>query len=406
MDSFIRKLIYVDMTKRNFSKILKQIRRLHWEEPEVVEILGKVFSKPGRVKYGNIHLLAILLGALYRYHPAFAVKVIDNVIESVSFGLEQNDYKYYQRRIAEVKYLGELYNYRMVEHPVIFDAMYRIVTFGHGGPPIPGRLNPFDLADDYFRIRLVATILETCGMYFTKGAAGKKLDYFLSFFQYYIFTKHGLPLDIEFIVQDTFALTRPQWKLANNLEEAAQVFQQAIAQDQKMSGADKVNETADVDDASSVSSDDEEEDGDVDLPEAEMDGDEEFGSDEEAQEDETSTREGSSDSEEDEDDEAILIARQEQQIDPESEADFEREYAKMMAESLESRKFERKPLFDVALPVRQKVKDSTPAAEPLEQGEHTASVPSQTMAFSLLTKKGNRQQVRQICTTPSKVGKY
>jgi regulator of nonsense transcripts 2 len=34
---FIRKLIYVDMTKRNYTKILKQIRRLHWEEPEVRE---------------------------------------------------------------------------------------------------------------------------------------------------------------------------------------------------------------------------------------------------------------------------------------------------------------------------------------------------------------------------------
>ena len=32
---FIRKLIYVDLTKRNYTKILKQIRRLHWEETEV-----------------------------------------------------------------------------------------------------------------------------------------------------------------------------------------------------------------------------------------------------------------------------------------------------------------------------------------------------------------------------------
>lgn len=35
MDSFIRQLIYVDMTKRNYMKILKTIRKLHWEEPEV-----------------------------------------------------------------------------------------------------------------------------------------------------------------------------------------------------------------------------------------------------------------------------------------------------------------------------------------------------------------------------------
>ena len=35
VELFIRKLIYADMTKRNYSKILKQIRRLHWEEVEV-----------------------------------------------------------------------------------------------------------------------------------------------------------------------------------------------------------------------------------------------------------------------------------------------------------------------------------------------------------------------------------
>jgi hypothetical protein len=39
------------------------------------------------------------------------------------------------------------------------------------------------MPDDYFRIRLVATLLETCGIFFNRGASGKKLDYFLSFFQ-------------------------------------------------------------------------------------------------------------------------------------------------------------------------------------------------------------------------------
>jgi regulator of nonsense transcripts 2 len=97
-----------------------------------VAILAKIFSRPAKVKYGSIHILAILLSAIYRYHPKFALMVIDNVIESVTFGLEQNDFKYNQRRIAEMKYLGELYNYRMLEHPVIFEVMYKILTFGHG----------------------------------------------------------------------------------------------------------------------------------------------------------------------------------------------------------------------------------------------------------------------------------
>lgn len=91
-----------------------------------------MFSKPGKVKYGNVHILAILVSALYRYHQAFVIEVIDNVLERITLGLEQNDFRFNQARIAEVKYLGELYNYKMIDSPVIFDTLYRIVTFGHG----------------------------------------------------------------------------------------------------------------------------------------------------------------------------------------------------------------------------------------------------------------------------------
>lgn len=371
-------------------------------------ILRKVFSKPGKVKYGNIHLLAVLLSALQRYHSEFVVSVIDTVIESILFGLEHNDFQFNQRRIAEVKYIGELYNYRMLEHPVVFDTMYRIMTMGHGGPPVPGRINPFDLPDDYFRIRLIATILETCGVYFNRGAAGKKLDYFLSFFQYYIYTKDPLPMDMEFIVQDIFALTRPQWKLASNLEEASKAFQLAVAQDQKTTGADKVAEVDD--DASGESSDDENAE---DMVLGDPDDDQESGS--EAAEAEVCTNQPTpvlttqtnrvrtgqdheqihSSHETESEDEAIVVTREQEEIDPEDEADFEREYAKMMAESLESRKFERKTQFDLPLPLRTKMRESSAATDGEGNGDTGGdAVGAPTMAFALLTKKGNRQQVR------------
>ncbi|KAL2159819.1 hypothetical protein VTH06DRAFT_1952 [Thermothelomyces fergusii] len=385
MELFIRKLAYSDLTKRNYSKVLRQIRRLHWEEEDVVAVLHKVFSRPDKVKFGNIHLLAILLSALNRYHPEFVIGVIDSVIESIAFGLEQNDFKFNQRRIAEVKYLGELYNYRMLEHPVIFEVMYKIMTFGYGGPPIPGRINPFDPPDDFFRIRLISTILETCGMYFNKGAAGKKLDYFLSFFQYYIYTKNPLPMDIEFLVQDIFSLTRPQWKLASNLEEAAKVFQLAMAQDQKSSGLDKAVEQDD--ETSGISSDDE--------PVGDQDDDEESGSEDgevEAEDAEQDQADNGNESEgEEEEEEAIVVTREEEQIDPEFEAEFDREYAKIMAESFETRKFQPKQPFDLPLPVRPKNRDA-----PSGEAESSAGTPGGKMAFSLLTKKGNRQQTRTV----------
>ncbi|KAK4166013.1 regulator of nonsense transcripts 2 [Cladorrhinum sp. PSN259] len=389
IELFIRKLVYADLTKRNYSKILRQIRRLHWEEKEVVAVLHKVFSKPGKVKYGNIQILAVLLSAIYRFHTDFVIGVIDSVIESICFGLEQNDFKFNQRRVAEVKYLAELYSYRMVESPVIFDIMYKIMTFGHGGPPIPGRACPFDQPDDFFRIRLISTILETCGSCFKNGAAGRKLDFFLSFFQYFIYTKDPLPMDVEFLVQDIFALTRPQWKIASNLGEASEVFRLAVAQDQKTSGLDRAADQADQDDRTSGMSSDDENDDDV-QP---VDDDEEVNFDDGEAEDQDSDEHSpyhDSDSEEEE----IVVTREEEEIDPEYEAEFEREYAKMMAESAgEVRKFERKPQFDIPLPVRPKARD---IAGNNDGPEATASAPTGTMAFSLLTKKGNRQQTRTL----------
>lgn len=97
----------------------------------------------------------------------------------------------------------------------------------------------------------------------------------------------------------------------------------------------------------------------------------------------------------DSEEENIVVTREEEEVDPEDEADFEREYAKMMAESLDSRKFERKPAFDVPLPMRRRDRETTPLDPLTDENPVPAPIPAptNTMAFSLLTKRGNRQQV-------------
>ncbi len=61
-----------------------------------------------------------------------------------------------------------------------------------------------------------------------------------------------------------------------------------------------------------------------------------------------------------------------------------------MAESVEARKYERKQ-FDIPLPVRPKNREIASGGETGESG--AAPLPNGTMAFSVLTKRGNRQQV-------------
>ncbi|CBX99332.1 similar to nonsense-mediated mRNA decay factor (Upf2) [Plenodomus lingam JN3] len=410
IELFLRKIMYQDLTRRTLDKTVRQIRKMHWEEEDIVNLLHKVFSKPGKIKYSNIHLLAVILGTILRHHQEFAISVIDDLLESITFGLELNDFKFNQRRIAEVKYLGELYIYRLVDSPLVFDTLYKLLNYGwEGGYARPGLHNPLDLPDDYFRIRLVCNLLETCGMYYDKGAAKKKLDFFLTYFQYYVCTKEALPMDVEFIVQDAFNLTRPNWKLITNLEEASQAFSEAVKSNYQTSSTDKPAE-ADEDDVSA--SDDEldgPEDEDVELPEGE--GDKSSG-----EEDDVSTRCFSSpkmsdtnklpqdsDSDEvvkqgssDEEEEQIIVTRQEDERDPEADAEFDRELAKLMSESAESRKFERKPVFDVPLPMRRAREVAVNTEEGPNEPVPVAVAPSHTMKFSLLSKRGNRTQTRSI----------
>jgi len=65
----------------------------------------------------------------------------------------------------------------------------------------------------------------------------------------------------------------------------------------------------------------------------------------------------------------------------------------MMAESVQDRKLERKPIFDVPLPMRRAQRDATAAADDSDRESPAPSGPPNTMKFSLLSKRGNRQQV-------------
>ena len=107
-----------------------------------------------------------------------------------------------------IKYIGELYNYRMVESSIVFKTLYLLITYGVSFDRtvfifmfIPFSLlikweyslfneanetnNPesLDPADNMNRVKFVCTLLDTCGQYFDRGSTKKKLDCYLIYFQ-------------------------------------------------------------------------------------------------------------------------------------------------------------------------------------------------------------------------------
>ncbi|KAF9340436.1 hypothetical protein BGZ91_002062 [Linnemannia elongata] len=338
IEQFIRKLLYLDLCKKNVETTHKLLRKLDWNNPNIYNLVVRLFSKVWKIKFSNIHLMAILVNGLSRYHSDFSIAIVDSIAEGIRIDLEQNNFRHNQKRIAIVKFLGELYNYRMVDSPLIFSTLDTLLSTGHEqGRASPDRPSPIDAPHDCFRIRLVCTLLDTCGMCFDHGSSKIKLDSFLVLFQMYILSKESVPLEIEYMIEDTFTELRPKLRRFQTYEEAY---------------------AADDDD------DDSEDDEDG------LDDDEEVHAMRQM----------------DDEEQAVVLTNQHKPVEAVDE-DFEREYLKMMTESLESRKFERKHLtLDVAIPV---LRTADRREEPvLSNPDH--------VAFTLLTKKGNKQQLKTV----------
>ena len=109
MEQFILHLVYDVLSKKTIDKVLRLLRKLDWNDAEVSRIfvpvteiiaanidhdfqtqkvLHRVFTKPWKLKYGNIGLLAMLTYDLQRYHPDFVISVLDQVLEDVRRGCE------------------------------------------------------------------------------------------------------------------------------------------------------------------------------------------------------------------------------------------------------------------------------------------------------------------------------
>ncbi|XP_066561139.1 regulator of nonsense transcripts 2 isoform X1 [Amia ocellicauda] len=417
LQEYIRKLLYKDLSKVTTEKVLRQMRKLPWQEPEVKNYLICCMVNIWNVKYNSIHCVANLLAGLVAYQEDVGIHVVDGVLEDIRLGMEVNQAKFNQRRISSVKFLGELYNYRMVESAVIFRTLYSFISFGVNPD---GNASPLDPPEHLFRIRLVCTVLDTCGQYFDRGSSKRKLDCFLIYFQRYIWWKKGLdvwtkdhpfPIDIDYMITDTLELLRPKMKLCCSLEEAVRqvtelerefLVKLGLANDKDSSsiGEGEGLEEEDDDDEEEGGAETEEQSGN----ESEMNEPEE----EEGSENEEDERE--EEEEEEENTDYLTDSNKENETDEENaevtikgggikhvacveDEEFIQALDKMMLENLQQRSGESVKVhqLDVAIPLQLKsqLKKGPPPAVMEAEGEM-----ADTMQFVMLTRKGNKQQFK------------
>lgn len=425
LHQYIRKLVFSDLDKSSIEHVLRQLRKLPWSECE--PYLLKCFMKVHKGKYGQIHLIASLTAGLSRYHDEFAVAVVDEVLEEIRLALELNDYGMQQRHLAHMRLLGELYNYEQLDSSVIFDTLYLILVFGHG----TAEQDVLDPPEDCFRIRMVITLLQTCGHYFDRGSSKRKLDRFLINFQRYILSKGPLPLDIEFDLQDLFADLRPKMTRYSSIEEVNAVLIE-LEEHERTVLTDKANSEKHSDTekppsrstSGSVSVNGQNHENGIEgnggVHEAMADSDSDSGSgtlDPEGHEDEEDLDEenhdDACDSDDDYDDaggpasdedEEVRVRQKVTHMDPQEEAEFDKEFRALMQESLDSRKLElrARPTLNMMIPMNVfegPTKDHHGRGFEGESGDETLDEEaggSKEVRVKVLVKRGNKQQTKQM----------
>ena len=86
----------------------------------IVRTLGSVWN----YKFNNIRYGASLIAGLVSYHDWVGIHIVEDILENMRVGMELNDAKYNQKRLAVAKFLGELYNYRLIDSSVVFKVIF------------------------------------------------------------------------------------------------------------------------------------------------------------------------------------------------------------------------------------------------------------------------------------------
>ncbi|KAL0895006.1 hypothetical protein ABMA27_013477 [Loxostege sticticalis] len=399
MHQFIRKILHEDLQKSNEEKILRLMRKLNWDDPELSAVAITHLAGGWRVRASARRALARLTAELATWQEAVAPAVVDTILEEIRVTMEDPHPRYNQRRIATVRYLGELYNYKLLDSRDVFTVLYSFITLGVTHDH--SNVSPLDPPDNVFRIRLVCALLETCGAYFNSGSSKKRLDYFLIFFQNYYWFKYSdpywtddnkFPIYVKYIYQECLTSLRPKltlytsWQQCKDaIEELRQTLYPDLGEEEQYDnedqGDDSVNDGLDT----IIETDDE-----TDNPQLpEESSDEEPITENTANDD----NEGPGDA-----DDMTLEARR-PAPKPVEDVEFESAFEKMVMENIAERQRENRPQQrDIAVPMtcRQTTKKTYEQLlfnDSLQQGK-------EGVEFVLMVRKGTKPQYKSFNAPP------
>ncbi|ODV85376.1 hypothetical protein CANARDRAFT_28172 [[Candida] arabinofermentans NRRL YB-2248] len=368
-EKFMNQLVKKELNNKTWTLVAKYLLMMDWNKKDVFDRLKKILTRPDKVNYENIPNLALIFNQLVKEDKRLLVFVVDDLMEQFSIGLEYNLFKYNRIRMAQIRYLVELSNLKLIKPDIVMNLLYKTVCFGHpdNSPSRQSKNCELDPPDDYFRIQMICLFLTNLKLdYFSKKNL-VNLEVFYRFFDYYIWTKtQPLPMETNFRVIQLFSglsVDGKSYERAKSYEESIDSLQKAMMeQGYKVNEGEEEEEEDDEDEEEEeeeeegtlvgedevsvggmVDSEDESgEESDDDNSTDDEDGSEEDEDDsdetDEEETDEEETDEEDSDDEEDEEEDTSLISEElyERKLNEQLEMELEKELRKLRIEGIQA----------------------------------------------------------------------
>ncbi|KAJ2649188.1 mRNA decay protein [Coemansia sp. RSA 1250] len=374
LELYVRKLIYEDLNSAAADVVFTQLRRLPWGDgtdcdvQRVRHALLSCFTKVWKIKHAHVYLLAMTLSSLGHIYPWFRISVVDTVLDNIKLGLERNDFSRNQQRIAEAFYVGEMFIFNVVSVSEVVALVRLFISYGHSERlPTPGCSCELDAASDYFRVRLICTLLSTCSRHICRAENSRVLHELGLLMQLYVLAKdQPLPVDIEYNIDGLYGSVFAGIPRSETWEGAAQAL--AAFNRSGANPAVPLEPPPAASPAESVPQDVETEASDY-SEKSEYSSDiEDAAADEEAQIEEARRQ----------------MEAMEALLDREEEESLEREFNQLALESTDMRRGERSAL-DVGIPMNL-----------IGQTRQSEAADANSMRFALLAGKKQRPVVHRV----------
>eukprot|EP00914_Ancora_sagittata_P009236 GHVO01017752.1.p1 GENE.GHVO01017752.1~~GHVO01017752.1.p1 ORF type:complete len:363 (+),score=97.37 GHVO01017752.1:121-1209(+) len=129
---FIHHLVFQLLVKDDdVEGVVKIARKLDWDDPLVAKWMQKCILELGlNTTFSQLGRYAEFLLLMSKHRPVFTIRCIDALLEDIQVGLEKNDFRDAPRMVRLVKFLAEMYNYRLADSTIILDHLYHLIGFG------------------------------------------------------------------------------------------------------------------------------------------------------------------------------------------------------------------------------------------------------------------------------------